>query len=186
MKGAVTRMLALAGLWLVLSAAPVVVAQTQNGPDALLKAVFIYNFAKFTEWPKETWVSDNSPLIFCVVGTDELADELGQLGGKPIHGRSVIVRRLNGEQISERCNVLYVADLPEERLDSLIRSIGDRPILTVSQQAKFVKAGGVIQLYREDGRIRFIVNLAAARSAGLTISSRLLRLAVVLGHEGAQ
>lgn len=172
----------LSGLWLCLA---VPAAQARNGGDeeALIKAAFVYNFAKFTRWPDGAVEAAGAPLTLCLAGEDELVDALDRLAGKTVKGRPLAVQAIKGGQVPRQCQMLYVAASEQRRQGDLVRPLQRQPILTISQLAGFARAGGVVELYREDGRIRFIINLAAARGAGLEISPNLLNLAVVIGQD---
>ena len=164
---------------------PVANAQHADDAERLLKAVFIYNFAKFTRWPEKSGEAEGNSLKMCTVGNDELVDALVQLGGKVIKGRPVTILSIDETQCPGCCHLLYIANSERERRMDLISSVRGEPVLTISETPGFVNAGGIIELYHEQGRVRFIINLAAARSAGLEFSSRLLNLAVVVNREEA-
>jgi len=164
---------------------PVASAQNVAGEEQLLKAVFIFNFAKFTRWPENVWQAQDAPLILCTAGEDALVDALDQLGGKSIQGHPVSMRRLADMPSAGRCHVLYVAGSEQKHVTDIIESVRREPVLTVSELPSFGRRGGIIELYREEERIRFIVNLNAANGAGLEFSSRLLNLAVVVNHDEA-
>lgn len=122
----------------------------------------------------------------CTSGKNELVDALEQLSGKTVHGRPVTVLPLADDQSPVSCHALYIGQSDQRRYLETIASVKGVPVLTISEVPKFVDAGGIIELYRERGRIRFIINLDAAREAGLEFSSRLLDLAVVVNRENAR
>lgn len=150
--------------------------------EQLLKAVFIYNFAKFTHWPEGTWATAEAPLILCIAGSDELAVALGRLAGEPIAGRSLAVRDYPADGTGEGCNQLYVAASEHKDFVGLLQRAAAHPVLTISQIRGFADRGGMIQLYHDQNRIRFKINLAAVRSSGLDLGARLLDLAEVVGN----
>ena len=170
----------LGGLWLGV-ATP---AGARNGADEeqLIKAAFVYNFAKFTRWPEGSAEVADTPLTLCIAGDDELAGALGHLAGKIVKGRPLVVQDSKASP-ARHCQMLYVAASEQKRQVDLVRPLHRLPILTVSQLPGFVGAGGMVELFREEGRIRFIINLAATRAAGLEISPNLLNLAVVVGQD---
>lgn len=178
-----TRWLCLFALVLGLNAMPLAVAQEEEGEEErLLKVAFLYNFAQFTRWPEGALAEDNPSLNLCTVGQDVLAADLQLLGGKVIKGHLLVVHQVTAARIYGRCHLLYVAASEHEHYGNLVNDNPGDALLTVSELPGFARAGGIIELYREEGRIRFIINLAAARMAGLEISSRLLRLATVIGE----
>ena len=146
--------------------------------ERLFKAAFIYNFAKFTRWPENTWTTPDSPMLLCTAGKDELIDDLKRLGGKIVQGRPVIIQSLQSTESPENCNLLYIAQSEKKRFQSLLRSLQDKPVLTISELPQFARKGGMIKLYREEGRTHFTINLDAAKKSGLEFSSRLLIIAL--------
>ncbi len=166
-----------AGLCLLISVLPVSHARDFSGDEGLIKAVFVFNFAKFTRWPDGVWADIGEPLQICALGQDPLVKELQGLTGKTIQGHSVTVRQLESAPIPDACHVLYVATSMQDGYRDVITSLSARAVLTVSEIPQFARQGGMVQLYARDGRIRFNINLSAAGQAGLELSSRLLRLA---------
>jgi len=158
-------------------------AQESAERERLIKTAFIYNIAKFTRWPENAADQASATLSLCIAGEDELVDALGQLRGKTIKGRPLAIQTLKTAQVPKNCEILYVAGSKRSGQLDLIGSAGGQPTLTVSELPGFGRNGGMVELYREEGRVRFIINLGAARAAGLEISPRLLNLAVVIGQE---
>lgn len=171
--------------WLLVSGQQIAGAQTTTEDERLIKAAFVYNFAKFTRWPENTWAEQSAPLHLCTVGEDELVDELRRLGGQTIQAHPVIIRSLAKAQNPEACHLLYVATSEQKRYKNILKTLRGRPVLTVSEVRHFSRSGGMIELYREQGKTRFIINLRTAREAGLELSARLLSLAVVINEETA-
>lgn len=158
-------------------------AEDQQGEENLLKAVFIYNFAKFTRWPDEVWDKSEPSVQICYIGFDDLTKALVRLHGRRLREYPVkIVQKENTSQL-DTCHVLYLANTliwETLHITDLIRS---KPILTVSELPGFAEYGGMIELYQNDGRIRFKVNLQITRKAGLDLSSRLLKLATIVDKQ---
>lgn len=141
-----------------------------------LKAAFIYNFAKFSEWPEEQW-NRAARLRICVIGNGtDLTEAVAALESKPpVRGKTVDVRLLARADESSQCHILVITG----RISVLpvIQSLGSAPVLTVGEADGFASAGGVIGLYMEGDRVRFEANPDAAQRAGLKLSSQILRLA---------
>ena len=137
-----------------------------------IKAAFLYNFVQFVEWPADAFAAADSPIILAVVGDNPFGESLRQV----IAGKSVGGRRL------EVAHFPRAADVDEDDVDQVIRKAQQKAILTVSDVDGFTRAGGVIRFYLDDGKIRFEINVAAAEKSRLKISSRLLKLAKVLGN----
>jgi len=154
--------------------APVSVSgQTVTQPA--LKAAFLYNFAKFAEWPDDS--APTTPLTLCVLDDAAVDESLSQLvKGSAVNGRPVTVLRASHDKI-RACHLAYFGGTDVERAVALLDEIKGAPILTVSDGEQFARMGGVIGLFLEDGKMRFAVNPDAAQRGGVRLSSRLLTLA---------
>jgi hypothetical protein len=151
-------------------------------PDVAVKAAFLYNFAKFVEWPA---LAAGAPIVVCVVGHDGIAAALVEtVRGQNISGHSVDVLVLQDSTMWRACQLLFIADAETRSSARGLDGIKTLPVLTVSDGKGFALAGGIIELYVEGGRMRFAINLDAADRSGLRLSSRLLGLAKVIrnGH----
>ncbi len=150
-----------------------------------VKAAFLYNFTRFTQWPPGIFRDAHTPLILCVIGENPFGDALNAVARKRSNGRPVhVLLDVDTTHIGQ-CHVAFFAF--SERIaieDHLSRITG--PVLTVSDIPDFSERGGMIQLNRIGNRIRFEVNLAAARDHNLTISSKLLKLASSVTRRQAQ
>lgn len=151
-------------------------AQIQEGD---LKAAFVYNFAKFVEWPPEAWQGGANTLVICAVGApDPFLSALPKLAGKQIQGRDVAVRPALGRVDSLRgCQVVVVGESEAVHGADLARLAASVGALTVSALPDFADRGGIIGLLILDNRIQFDVNLEAAQSAHLKLAAQFLRLA---------
>lgn len=152
-----------------------------NGPTTLqLKAAFLYNFAKFTEWPPDA-VIPAQQLSLCIAGDNALAAVLERLvAGKTIEGHEFVVVLVNTSRPITWCHVLYASRLDARDSAQLFEVLQDAPVLTVSDGDAFAKRGGIAGLVREQDRMRFVINLSAAKRARLTLSSNLLHLATIV------
>lgn len=182
MSGLATRMLLCCLACGLAYADPTARSRDPVADEDLLKAAFIYNFAKFTRWPTHAPVAADQPLRLCTAGADELVTALGRLADKTIHGRVVRVEQYQAGRADPQCHVLYIAGSEHPHYWRLLEQTRSAPVLTVSEIRGFADSGGMIQLYRARDRIRFKVNLAAARASGLRLSARLLDLAEVIGN----
>jgi hypothetical protein len=170
--------IALAATLMTATGIAAVGAQTPTASDVAVKAAFLYNFAKFAEWPK---LAASAPIVVCVVGDDGIAAVLvDTMSGKSINGHALEISRPQEGGTWQTCSVLFVADAERRRSAVGLNRIRTLPILTVSDGKNFSQAGGIIELYVEDGRMRFAINVDAAERSGLHLSSRLLGLAKVV------
>jgi hypothetical protein len=155
-------------------------ARAGDSPALTLKAAFLFNFVKFVEWPADA-PAPGMALRVCVANEPDVARELtGLVGTQQIGGRSVLVIRTAGDTVLAQCQLLYVGAASLQNARKATEPLKAQPVLTVSDTLGFAEAGGVIELYVENGRMRFAINLAAARRAHLVVSSRILTLARVV------
>lgn len=140
-----------------------------------VKAAFIYNFLSFVQWPASD-LDKKGPVGICILGEDPFGSELDVLQKKRIRGRSIVIRRLRGLEEVGGCDVLFISRSEKRSLKRIIRSIGNKGILTVGDMEGFGEEGGIIQFYIKDRKVRFLINRRAAERAGLRISSKLFWL----------
>jgi hypothetical protein len=142
-----------------------------------LKAAFLVHFASYVDWPANAFPSDDSPIIFGVLGENPFGDTLkGLVAGEAVNGRRALVEEYKSVRDIMRCHVLFISDSERSRLPSILQSLAGRSIVTVSDLEGFTDEGGMIRFVTES-RVRFRINVETARKANLTISSKLLRLA---------
>jgi hypothetical protein len=153
-------------------------AAAQDVTEPALKAAFIYNFAKFTEWPGDV-MTTAGPLVFCVLGNPAIGDALERaVQGRMLSGHSIEVSRAESAgQPRAGCHILYVSGITAEQATKLVAGLRDAPVLTISDVSGFTQLGGMALFFFKHGQLRFSVRVEAARRARLQISSRLLALA---------
>src|SRR5258708_30658260 len=163
-----------------LSWAPEAIAQAPDSSDSseyLIKAGFIYNFAKFVEWPAAAFSQADSPIVIGVLGTDPFGNVLDRIvEDKKIGPRGFVVKRFKwGKDLKDLkdCKIVFVSASERTHIDEILLSVKGLPILTVGETPGFAERGGVIRVTLEDNRVRFEVNVDAAHQADLSISSRL-------------
>src|SRR5712671_7417281 len=179
-------------LGMTLNGTPLAYAQTGDAPDSseyLIKAGFIYNFAKFVEWPSAAFAQPDSPIVIGILGTDPFGNLIDRIiENKKIGSRGLVVKRLKwGTDLKDlkECKILFVGASERAHLDDLVQIVKSLPILTVGETPGFAERGGVIRFVLEDNRVRFEINVEAAHQADLTISSRLLTLARIIQQANA-
>jgi hypothetical protein len=157
-------------------------AQVASVDEGDIKAAFLYNFTKYIEWPHGAL--DAGEFRICVMGEGTFVTNLeGIIAGESIDGHPVAVRRPTSAEEARSCHILFLEDFEPERAHALIGSLKHAAILTVGDTPDFLASGGMIGFVREGGRMRFDVDTAAAQRAGLSVSSRLLRVARRVGPE---
>jgi len=140
-----------------------------------IKTAFLYNFSRFVVWPEAT-LQGRSKFSLCTLGSTLFGEQLDTLTGKTVHGKTLVVKRFDRPEDILDCQLVFIGQSDE--LGETIWILKERPVLTVSDAAAFTEKGGMIQFKVVDNKIRFRINVDAARAAGLTISSKLLSLAI--------
>jgi hypothetical protein len=151
--------------------------RAQDVMESSLKAAFIYNFAKFTEWPPDVLPATGS-FTACVLGDTPLREALERtVKGRQFSGRAVVVSEVQLDGKLRSCHLLYVSGVTAARTTAIVVALGNAPVLTISDLDDFTQLGGIVQLFVESGQMRFDLNLAAARRGRLVLSSKLIVLA---------
>ena len=155
---------------------PCSAAQQPRAGEYQVKAVYLFNFGRFTEWPATTSKEDLFPI--CVLGTDPFGKFLDDtLTREVINSQKLIARRIANARDTATCKILFISNSEAGRIKEILSVLKTTPILTVSDIPEFLNSGGMIQFVMTENKIRFAVNLAAAENAGLTLSSQLLKVA---------
>lgn len=144
-----------------------------------VKAAMLYNFAKFVQFPQER-AGESDELQLCILGVDPFGVSMNSVEGKIAQGRRVTVRRLESSEELGRCHIVFVSSSERENLGGILALASG---LTVSEIERFAKRGGMVGLVNQRNRVRIQVNLEAAESAGLRISSKLLQVANIVTSE---
>jgi hypothetical protein len=166
-----------------LTLAPRVVAPAQASPpkEYQLKAVFLYHFAQFVEWPAALFPEAGAPLVIGVLGEDPFGAYLDEtVGGETVSNHPLEVRRYRHVDEIGVCHILFVSRSEAGRLEQILPRLKGRHTLTVSDAERFTGRGGMIWFVTDRNRIRLRINLAAAEAEQLKISSKLLRPAEIV------
>ena len=166
----------------LLSLAAVASSHAQAPPtEYQVKAVFLFNFSQFVDWPPSTFADGRSPLVIGVLGTDPFGATLDEIvRGETVNGRPLAVRHYQSVEQLDACHILFIDRSQDAQLDGIIAALQGRSVLTVGDFDGFTRRGGMIRFVTVDNKIRLRVNLAAARQANLAISSKLLRPAQIV------
>jgi hypothetical protein len=161
---------------LLLASAAAIPAAAQTGTiEYDVKAAFLLNFTRYVDWPDGRTLP---PFRLCVLGSNPFGARLDTvIAGETWRDQSIVVAVIRESGETAGCHLLYVPADATDRFLALHRTVAERPILTVGETRRFFTAGGMIHLFVQDSRVRFSINQRSATIAGLTISSRLLRLA---------
>ena len=152
--------------------------------ESQVKAAYLYNFGKFVRWPADAKLET---FDICVLGKNSFEPALlATVKGESIDGKTIVARNIPNVQEASNCRILFASAPEENRVKFILTTIKRTGILTVSDIPGFAMQGGMIELVNHEGRIRFVVNLAAVNRGGLTVSSELLKVAVkVVGMSSA-
>ncbi len=168
------------------------------GREYQIKAAFIYNFIKFVDWPEEKMADSNEPITIGVIGSEDFIKAFEPVIHKKIKNRNISIKYFEGYEKIERsqedddrqwdqkiealktCHVLMFCSCYSVRikdLSQIVKTLKGSPVLTVGETAGFLESGGIINFLMEDKKVRFEINVTAAKKSKLKISSKLLRLA---------
>ena len=151
-------------------------AQSAAAAEYQVKAAFLFNFAKFVEWPPNAFADANTPFVIGVLGQDPFGSYLDDtVRGEQVNGRQLSVQRYRSVTDIQKCHVLFISRSESERLDEIVANLKYRKILIVTD-AEGGAGGVMIRFINEGNKIRFKIDVQAAKAANLTISSKLLRL----------
>jgi uncharacterized protein DUF4154 len=148
--------------------------------DYQVEAVFLFNFTQFVEWPPSSFADAAAPIAICVLGEDPFDGYLDNtVRGESVAGRALAVRRYRRVEDVGACHVLFISHSEAARAAEIVAALGHRSTLTVSDADTFIERGGMIRFVLADGHVKLRINVDAVRDAGLTISSKLLRVAEI-------
>jgi hypothetical protein len=140
-----------------------------------IKSAFLYNFSRFTSWP-EAALQGRSEFSLCTLGSTRFGAQLDTLTGKTVHSKTLVVKHFGRPEELVDCQLVFISQ--SNTLAETLWILQELPVLTVSDAAAFTEQGGIIQFELVNNKVRFRINVDAARTAGLTISSKLLSLAI--------
>ena len=161
---------------------------TSGSSEYLIKAGFIPNFSNLVQWPSTSFAQPESPIVIVILGEDHFGGTLDHaLEGKKVNARPFVIKRARSVSELQRtlgpqkeCQILYVSSSEMPHLGEAIQVLKGAPVLTIGETPGFARSGGIINLILEDNKVRFEVNVQAAKDADLNISSRLLALARII------
>lgn len=145
-----------------------------------VKAAYLYNFAKFIKWPGPAFIHEKSPLLIGVMGDDSFADKLGPLTSRTVRNRPFEIKKLKTSKQAQACHMVYINTSSSAELSNILEQLKARPIITIGDNNKFAAQGGIIQFIKIRDRLRFIINLDAAKINQVQINAQLLSLATEL------
>jgi len=173
--------LAAAALAVLFSGLPRLQAQSPKPTEYQVKAVYLYNFGRFVEWPSKVATPKAQAFAVCVLGRDPFGPALdAALAGEIIDRAPVVAKRIPRPEEAVNCRVLFISSSEDSQLREVLAALDKTSVLTVSDMPQFARRGGMVQFLLDGNRVRFEVNLAAAQRVGLNLSSDLLKLAAAV------
>ena len=160
-------------------------AQLAHPTESQVKAVYLYNFAKFVRWQRNAGSANTFNI--CVLGQNPFGSNLDlTVAGESLGGKAIAPKNIANMRAAEDCRILFISSSEEGRLKEILREARHLNTLTVSDIPRFAQRGGMIEFVTQESRVRFEVNVEPIEKAGLTVSSELLKVAIkVMGSERA-
>jgi hypothetical protein len=173
-------MLSRLSLTVLLTGPPIAALPPPPTDEYHVKAAFLYNFARFTEWPPEVFQGPDDPFVICVLGRDPFGLALDEvIVGRQISGRKIVARRFSEVHRVVGCRILFVSSSEPKSDLSVLAGMKEPGVLTVGESGSATSAGMIINLKLDGGRIRFEIHTDPADREKLRFSSLLLNLANV-------
>ncbi len=154
-----------------------VAADSAPQQEYRIKATYLYKISHFIDWPATAFTASRDCFQICVMGKQEVAGVLTEFNGKTVKKKELKVRMITAPLEIESCHVLFIGISEKMRANELLNAAAGKHILTASDLPDFLRIGGMLQLINLDDKVRFDINLRAAKEHGLVISSQLLQLA---------
>jgi len=149
--------------------------------ELAVKATYLYKLAPFVSWPPEAYASPTAPLVICVQGADPFGQVLDRaVSGQAVGSHPVTVKRLARIEPDSACHIAYLAGGPAQSQAQALQAVERQPVLTVTDEARGGVAKGIVHLLLAGGKVRFSIDAGLAEADGVTISSKLLALAVMV------
>ncbi|MBD9354772.1 YfiR family protein [Methylomonas albis] len=154
--------------------------QAESLSEAQIKAAYLYNFAKFVEWPAEV-LPPGADILLCVVGNNVLDGELQALDGRKAGERTLrFVQHGHADPNLSSCHLLFFGSSEQQHFVVTLKALRDAPVLTLSDIEDFAEKGGGISLLFRDNKVVFEVNLEPIRNARLHLPGQLLNIAATV------
>jgi hypothetical protein len=172
-------------LWLAVILLATAACWAGTPSEYQVKAVFLFNFTQFVEWPPQAFPTPDVPFVIGILGQDPFGPQLDEVvRGENVDKRPLLVERYRSVDEIRNCNILFIGRTEMRDLQQILAALKGRSILTVSDADETRESGVMIQLVTQNNRIRLRIDVGAAKASNLTISSKLLRPAEIVGKEG--
>jgi hypothetical protein len=158
-------------------------AESLPSREYMAKAAILYNFARFIEWPEDSFSGADDPFIISIIGKDPFGSALEIISKRKIMGRVIKVKRFPLFKEFEKSHIVFICQSEKKKLDYTLKKLHSRKSLTVSDIQGFANMGGMISLLIVNNKLSFKINIDMVEIAGLKISSKLLNLAVIISSD---
>jgi len=155
-------------------------AQEQKAGEYQVKALFLYNFINFVDWPAESSINSSPTINVCVIGEDPFENALDEIENKTVKGKKLAIKFYRSYDEPKGCHLLFIPASGKRHTAHILKSVREANVLTVGDTEESARQGSVIGFYIEQRKVRFTVNIEAAKRAGLKISAKLLKLAKII------
>ena len=166
--------------WIWLFAFGAARAETPESREYAIKIAFLYNFAKFVDWPPESFKNEAAPFVLGIVGADPFGPALETLKDKTVKGHKLVIRKFSRQENLENCHILFISGSEKGSLRPILSTLKNHSILTVSDIDRFTSQGGMIGLVTSGNNVGFEINLDTVQQSKLKFSSQLLKLAKIV------
>jgi len=166
--------------WLIACTAAVVTADQKKQGEYQIKALFLYNFLNFVDWPVDSSIYSSPTINVCIIGDDPFEDALDNIRNETVKGKKLSIRFYRPQDEPEGCHLLFIPASEKNHAGHILRPVKESNVLTVGDTEEVGRHGAVISFFIEQKKVRFAINIEAARRAGIKISAKLLKLAKII------
>ena len=146
--------------------------------ETTVKALFVYNFTKYIEWPEQ---NISQQFRIGILGESAINDKLSMiLKGKKIYNRTVEIKEIKSLDEIGGCQILYITKNTSEKLKQVLDRYSQNEMLIVTEEKNMAVKGAGINIIEKDQKIRFEMNNTAIKKAGLKVANQLYELAIVI------
>ncbi len=154
------------------------VPTSNTSPENRIKTAYLYNFAKFIKWPKNSFKDNSSPIIIGILGGNALSEELASLNSRKVRRRPIVIKYFESSKEAQGCQLLYIDISEPGQLILALDAFKNSPTVTIADYKNFASEGGIIQFITIRERLRFIINHNIAKKNNIQIDAQLLSLAI--------
>ena len=159
-------------------------AEASTLSETQVKALFLFNFTKYVEWPESAFASPTAPLTIGLLGDTELAEPLRALvSGKTVNGHPIVIEDKISADKATNCHILFLSAVEPKQLSALLPALRGQPVLAVGEHEKFTRLGGIVNFGWRDQKVRLEINTVTAGEARLKLSAKLLGVADVVQYK---